>query len=74
MKIKHSDMIEGVTKDHIQTVLYFASQDGRRVIEVGGCNRYRLVKGESLNTVEKILTGRGGTKKLKRCLLKVNIE
>jgi len=70
--IKHIDMIEGVSKDHVQTVLYFASQNGRRVIEVGGCNRYQLVEGESLNTIEKILAGNGSTKKLKRCLRKVN--
>jgi len=69
--IGHSDMIEGVTKDRIQTVLYFASKDGRRVIEVGGCNRYQLVKGESLNTIETILAKNGSKKNLKRCLRKL---
>jgi len=73
MDIKHSDMIEGISKDRIQTVLYFSSQDGRRVIEVGGCNRYQLVKGESLSTIETILAGKGSTKNLKRCLRKVSI-
>lgn len=73
MNMKYYDMIEEVTQDHIQTVLYLASQDGRRVIEVGGCNRYQLIGGESLNTIETIFAGKGSTKNVKRCLRKVNI-
>lgn len=72
-KINHDDMIQGATKDQIQTVLYFASEDGRRVIEVGGCNRYQLLEGVSLSKIEMILIGKGSLKNLRKCLHKVAI-
>jgi len=65
------NMVREAIQDQIKTVLFFSSQDGRSVIEVGGCKRYQLVEGVPLTIIEKILSGNGNFKKLKSCLRKV---
>jgi len=73
-KIDDSVIINALTEDQIQTVLYFSSHDGRNVIEVGGYNRYQLVEGVTLERLEKVLSGESKVKNLKSCLTKVPLS
>jgi len=73
-KINDNVVIHALTEDQIQTVLYFSSHDGRKVIEVGGYNRYHLVEGVTLDRLKKILAGESRVKNLKRCLTKVPLS
>jgi len=45
-----------ISEDEIKSVLFFPSFDGKKVIEVGGCNQYELSEGVSLAEIELILT------------------
>lgn len=73
-KIDDNVIIHALTEDRIQSVLYFSSHDGRKVIEVGGCKRYHLVEGVTLERLEKILSGESKVKNLKSCLTKVPLS
>jgi len=61
----------GATKDSINTVLFFPTANGKRVIEVGGSTTYELAEGGSLRQIELILTGKDETKDLRACLREV---
>jgi len=68
----NKDVIREVSEDEIKSVLFFPSVDGKRVIEVGGCNQYELIKGVSLAEIELILTS-NSDKNLKDCFNESNI-
>jgi len=73
-KIDDHVVIHALKEDHIQTVLYFPSHDGRKIIEVGGYNRCHLVEGVTLDRVEKILSGESKVTNLESCLTKVPLS
>jgi len=73
-KIDDKVIIHALTEDQIQTVLYFSSHNGRKVIEVGGHNRYQLVEGVTLERLEEILSGESKARNLKSCLTKVPLS